>query len=327
MIRRGLRCWALVGVLVTPICPLSAQERISPPDVQLLAQTIQDQVELIRWHMGRPPEDRPPIPVQDVTVRENFRQAMALWRKVNQLGVELVGGGEVPPIVAAPRDGEFLPEHVHEVLLGVTDRLGEIHDGIEIVGSAAFADRVSDLERDPSATPTDVFRTIVQANRQVNRMLERAAQPGDVYQLVQQGVFLASEILSAIGDANPYPPLGPLEPGLRPEHSYSRLLEVFTRLSNTFDALGLQMLHWAGGAFVIDDTVTPSDVLDMANLLISELEYLHQRTPGARAPIQAEHPGRRWPSDVYRLAGVLREQCLRIQQQARSNPDHFRNRL
>jgi hypothetical protein len=34
------------------------------------------------------------IPVEGVDIRENFRQAMSLWQKVNQLATELVGGGE-----------------------------------------------------------------------------------------------------------------------------------------------------------------------------------------------------------------------------------------
>lgn len=147
----------VVGLLTSP---LRAQEPVGTPDVHLLARTIQAEIEAIRWHMGRPFEDRPPIPVEDVAIRENFRQALTLWQKVNELGVELVGGGEPPPMVAAPRGGEYGPAEVHQVLTSVLSRLQEIKEGERRLsagrypGVANFADHASsDGEPRPSAAP------------------------------------------------------------------------------------------------------------------------------------------------------------------------------
>lgn len=296
---------------------------VTTPDVDLLARTILQDIDQLRWHMGRPPEVRDPIPVGDVAIRENFRQAMSLWQKVNQLGIELVGGGEAPPVVRVPSGAEYGPPHVHAVLSSATERLDEIREGVGIVG-AVDAVRAGDApEIDPAATPSDVFRTIVQGNRQLNRMLEQPVQPGDVYQLVQQGVFYSSEILAAVGDENPLPASPAYEPGLQPGHVYGRLLSVFDRLAEVFDELDLQMVEWRGGAYAVDESLAPSDVFDVATLLLAELEYLHSSIPGARAPLQAPHPGRRWPSDVYQQAGVLADQATRIMAQARTRPDAF----
>ncbi|MGI9625208.1 MAG: hypothetical protein ACR2QM_00115 [Longimicrobiales bacterium] len=305
-----------------------AQETIAPADIQppqvhQLAVNIQEDLETLRWHMGKPIEGRPFIPVEDVAIRENFRQAMTLWSKVNELGVELVGGGEPAPIVPAPRGGEYGPAQVHQVLVDVLDRLAEIRSGTEIVGAAAINGESNAPRLDPTATPDDVFKVIVQNNRQVNRMLERSTQPGDVYQQFQQATFYASEILAAIDDPNPFPNMPPHQPGMTPGHVYGRVLGVFDRLSVAFEALGLEMVDWAGGAYQIDQTITPGDVIDLGTLLLSELEYLHSRIPGARAPINAAHPGTRWPSDVYQLVGLLDDQATRIMVQARQNPGLF----
>ena len=302
---------------------LSAQD-IGTPDVDLLARTILAEIEAVRWQMGRPIESRDPIPVRDVAIRENFRQAMTLWRKVNQLGVELVGGGEAPPVVVVPRDREYGPEHVHQVLSSVSARLQEVREGAGIVGISGIERVARTTSIDPTADPSDVFKTIVQANRQVNRMLERQFQPGDVYQRVQQAIFYASEILAAVGDPNPLAATPDYEAGLHPGHVYGRLLVVFDRLSVAFDTLGLDMVTWAGGAYVVDASLSPSDVFDIATLLLSELEYLHSLVPGARAPFVAEHPGRRWPSDVYQQAGILSAQASRLMFQARQNPQFAR---
>ncbi len=305
--------------------PLAAQDAITPPDVHQLARTIQEEIEVIRWHMGRPLEDRAPFRVEEVAIRENFGLAMNLWRKVNQLAIEVVGGGEVPPVVMVPAGGEYGPEHVYEVLDGVLDRLGEIRQGTEIVSAAGMAGDTPELEVDPSATPSDVFEVLFRCSQQVNRMLERQAQPGDVYQRVRQASFYASEILAAIGDPSPFPELEPREPGLRPLHVFGRLLDVFTHLDIAFDELGLRIVDLGGSAREFEGEITASDVFDVATLIVSELQYLHSRVPGARFPIQAEHPGHRWPSDVYQEAGVLSEQTLRIMRQAQTNPAVFRS--
>lgn len=322
--RIGLTVAAALLLCSAPRCPLSAQESVGTPDVHLLAMMIQDEVEVIRWQMGRPPEMRAPIPVDEVTIRENFGQAMTLWRKVNQLAVELVGGGESPPAVPIPRDGVYGPEQVHVVLTSILARLGEIREGVGVVGASALAGSSSAPVLDRAATPTDVFETIVQANRQVNRMLERQFQPSDVYQQVQQAIFYASEILASAGDDTPFPAVPEYEPGLQPGHVYGRLLVGFDRLEVAFDELDLEMVSWSGEAYVVDESLTPSDVFDVATLLLSELEYLHSLVPGARVPIQAAHPGRRFPSDVYQQAGLLGAQTARLMAQARANPELLR---
>lgn len=310
---------AFVACFWTP--PIGAQEPVTTADVQYLARTIQAEIEAIRWHIGRQPEARPLVPVEDVSIRENFRQAMSLWQKVNQLGIELVGGGEPPPVVTRQRDGDFGPAEVHQVLTSVQARLQEIRDGAGIVGAGGIVQAASEPVFDPDATPSDVFQTIVQSNRQVALMLEQGVQPGDVYQQVLQAVFYASEILSVLEDEQPYPGLPEYEAGRLPGHVYGRLLLVLNRLSGTFETWGLSMLRWTGDGYAVDESLTPSDVYDMATLLLSELEYLHSALPGARAPLQVAHPGLRWPSDVYQQAGVLQSQSVRILLQAQSDPD------
>jgi len=301
------------------------QADIDPPQVHQLARTIQEEIEVIRWHMGRPMEERPPIPVEEVAIRENFRQAMTLFNKVNELGVELVGGGEPAPIVPAPPGGEYGPAQVFEVLTSVLDRLQEIRAGTEIVGAAAIVGESAAPPLDPSATPSDVFQLIVQCSRQINRMLERSAQPGDVYQRVQQATFFASEILAAVGDPNPFPAMPEHLPGMRPGHVFGRMLEGFERLSVAFDAIGFEMVHWAGGVYQVDLSTSPSDVFDLSTLLLTELEYLHSSVPGARVPITASHPGSRWSSDVYQLVGLLNDQLTRIMVRAQQDPGAFRS--
>lgn len=317
---------ALASGLLIGVTGLESQDvegSVATADVYALALEIEAEIESLRWHMGRPPETRPLIQVENVSIRENFNQSLNLWRRVNQLGTELVGGGEVPPAIASPRAAEYLPEHVYEVLAGVADRLQEIRAGSAIVASVSIAAEAEEAPVTRAGTPTDVFKSVIHSTRQVNRMLERPPQPGDVYQRVQQAVFYASEILAAVEEPRAFPPLPAHQAGMRPGHVYNRLLEVAQRLSIAFEALGLDMLTPPPPGNTIDQSLVPGDVLDIATLLLTEIEYLHSRTSNARVPILAEHPGRRWPSDVYRLAGVLDEQTLHIMNRARRDATAF----
>ena len=321
---RLLLAFAVVSILVVPPVhgPLHAQDTIGTPDVHVLAQAIQQEVEVIRWHMGRPPEERPLIPVSGVAIRENFGQAMTLWQKANQLAVNLVGGGEPPPAVFLQLGEQYGPSHVHTVLSSVLARLQEIREGMGIVGTSEIEDAVARPAPNPQSTPSDVFRSIVQSNRQLNRMLERPVQPGDLYQQVQQGIYHLSTILAAAGDPNPLPSAPAYEPGLRPGHVYGRLLQAFERLSAAFEALGLQVVQYGGG-YRIDEMLTPSDVFDLAVQMESELEYLNGLMLGSGAPLRAAHPGLRWPSDIYQQAGILVDQAGRLLAIARTNPSLF----
>ncbi len=321
---RLLLAFAVVLILVVPPVrgPLHAQDTIGTPEVHVLAQAIQQEVEVIRWHMGRPPEERPLIPVSAVAIRENFGQAMTLWRKANQLAVDLVGGGEPPPVIFLQLGEQYGPSHVHAVLSSVLARLQEIREGTGIVGTSEIEDAAARPALNPQSTPSDVFRSIVQSNRQLNRMLERQVQPGDVYQQVQQGIYHLSTILAAAGDPNPLPSAPAYEPGLRPGHVYGRLLQAFERLSAAFETLGLGVVQYGGG-YRLDEMLTPSDVFDLAVQMASELEYLNGLMPATGSPLRAAHPGLRWPSDVYQQAGILVDQAGRLLAIARTNPSLF----
>ena len=67
--------------------------------------------------------------------------------------------------------------------------------------------------------------------------------------------------------------------------------------------------------------VAPSDVYDIAALLVSELNYLHTQRKGAEPPRKVFNPGRKLPSHVYQRIGVLCKQMKRLEARVKANPD------
>ena len=66
--------------------------------------------------------------------------------------------------------------------------------------------------------------------------------------------------------------------------------------------------------------VTPSDVYDMATLLISELDYLWTHAENAVSPRPAYYPGRKLPSHVYQRAGLLERQLAELEKLVEATP-------
>lgn len=119
-------------------------------------------------------------------VEYHFLQSMTLWRKVNQLGVELVGGGESPPVVLLPRGAEYGPPQVYAVLPSVRDRLEEVREGVGVVGAAPILEPFSAPASNPGATPSDVFRAIVHANSTFGGVRCARARHAE---LVRRGIY------------------------------------------------------------------------------------------------------------------------------------------
>ncbi len=67
-------------------------------------------------------------------------------------------------------------------------------------------------------------------------------------------------------------------------------------------------------------TAIPSDVYDVATLLVSELTYLWEQLDDVPSPRQAYYPGRRFPSHVYQRALLLERQLVELDQLVGSRP-------
>ena len=70
----------------------------------------------------------------------------------------------------------------------------------------------------------------------------------------------------------------------------------------------------------------PSDVYDIASLLVSELAHLHSLHGKLNPPRRVFYPGHLFPSHVYRRAGMLESQIEQLEGFVEKDPDwlaHF----
>ena len=171
-----------------------------------------------------------------------------------------------------------------------------------------------------STTPTQVFCSVVQANRQLNLLLEKRFTPSDVFQQVTLAMNYGASLLARFPGATRIPKQPAFERGKRPDDVFKRLIECYELVRNIAQRSGVKMLD-----LNIDKTTikgkTPSDVNDVASLIVSELAYLHTLLDNAEAPARVYYPGRKLPSHVFQRAGMLKAQLEELKRRMEKQPD------
>lgn len=290
---------------------LFGQEAVESADVFVQVSLIIDDLELIRREMGKPKCQSNPITVHNAGPHEVYFQALTLFQKTDELCFEQIRQRKTKPEKPI---NEIQRSDVLEVVQLVGDMLKELKENLNI------SENAQPPERDPSVRPTDVFTAILKANQQLNLLVERRFTPSNVYQQVTLAVSYGSTLLGAFPDSTRLPNEPEFEPRKTPSDVYRRLLDCLTRIRSISEQSGTRMLRLDIPDDAIE-TASPSDVYDIASLLVSELAHLHALHGKLKTPRRVFYPGRVFPSHVFQRAGMLEKQIERLENLVREDPD------
>lgn len=313
VVRRLLQAGSLciLGLAVPGITAAADHTPIKPADVYQLVEQTARELAAIRFITGQPSNEQHAIRVTNAAPREVYFQALTLFRKVDRLSFEHTRKREAEPEVP---NHAITPADVHAVVASSLARLRSIRRELGADEPPAASSAA------PETTPTDVFVALVQVNRQLNLLLEKRFAPSDVFEQVTQGVGYAARLLEHFEDAVLVPEAPPLEPGRTPPDVYRRLVDCYQRLQAIAENSGLSALDLHPD----ENTITrasPSDVYDIASLLVAELAHLHQQRPDAAPPRKVYYVGRKFPSHVYQRAAILEQQLIQLEALSLSHPD------
>ena len=285
-------------ILVFPLASSSKADEVDPPDIYRSVELLRRELALVRENIQKPADTRANIPIESAQLHEVYFQALTLLHKSSRLCFETSQSVVAPPVDSELPIPKILESNdIHEKVEAARNQVRCAKTGLSIT------DHVEDLERDSTKTTTDVFKSIVQANRQLNLMLERPFVSGDVYAITQQANDYLTSILDKLA------PVWKTKNKLLPESEeskvsidvYNLMLENFHIIEQIAKTSEIKTLHLGSE---IQEPIVPSDVYNLSSIVLSELHNFASLI-GIDQTYSLGLVTEKTSSDVFRQALVL----------------------
>ena len=292
-------------------------EGILPADVLARTVLLKNDLEDIRVEMGKPKDKWVGGIASNASPHEVYFQALNLFLKANRLSLELTGSMGIQPAIRPV--SEIRPYHIWMMVNESYKRILVVKQELGI--PSANAEKPMDSE----VTITLAGGAIVAVNRQINLILERPFTPGDVAHQVDLAIQYTDQLLSRFPGATSIPKAPSFERGKQPGEAFLRLVDCYERLESVANLSGVSILHFdrAGMNKAVNHfDFHPSDVYDMATLVVSDLAFLHAKFKDLDSPGRVPYPGGRiFPSHVYQRAGTLHAQLVELEKRVKKDPE------
>ncbi len=291
--------------------PKTPVKNITPANVLEHVKRVQAELRLIQRKENAVPTFRRTLVVSNVAPREVYFQALTLFNKANHLCFEYTQQVKATPKLVK---AQIKPADVWQVVDDALQQILAVKRSLEITQSVTIATQPS------TTTPTDVFNAIIQTNQQINSLLTQSFRPSTVYQQIEKAISYTAVLLDQFPGANVLPDKPPLQANKKPVDVYRLLIKVFNKIKVIAKLSNVKTLTLNQATMQIKD-VEPSDVYDMATLVVSELAYFkNQVSPEERLP-RTYFPGYKTSSQVYQRIGILLKQLDLLKQHVKQYPD------
>ena len=306
MVNLSTKRWRRLSLAATWLLCASSMadaQTVDDTDVFAMATLVAEEIELVREVMGRPFDDSPRLPASGVSGFEAYFQAQTLFRKANQLAREFAGAERVaaPPVP----DGELQPSHTLAVATAALEQ-------VRLVKAALGVDEELQLQASNVGSATGVFMTILDANRQLNLLINVPIVPGDVFDQVTLAVLYSAAILGHNGVEDFVPEAAPFDGYKRPADVYGLLLRNAEVLSRVAENASVSILRLSTRRNIPDD-IEPGHVYDVARILVAGLALLTDQLDAEDVFPTLDRPDLIFPTQVYARATVLLQQLEQIE--------------
>ena len=287
---------------IVPTAETQPAAEVQPADVFMAVQQFNEEIEFFRSRMDRPKSIVLDVQIRNASPHDVYFLASSLFEKANRLSFEITSTRFPWPKISSkiykPSDVLALVEASHHGINAVMAELGVVveHDPIH---------RVDNTQ------PSDVFKAILNTNRQLNLLLKEPFEPSDAYMQITRAIGYGGIFITFYPDVIPIPSPPAYEPDKNPSDVYNRLLACLREIHTIYTLVALPNLDF--DATQIDKaSITSSDVFDLSSLLVARLDRLYQQFDLKEAPPEAYDPGPKRPSDIYRRAGILLQQLQQL---------------
>lgn len=283
---------------------------ILPADVLARVNMIAEELDLIRLELGKPHIVPIDISIINTAPREVYFVAQALYNKSNRLAFELTQTSVDAQV--SDTASNIYPFHVWQVVNQSLDRIQTIKESLNIT------EKITEKIAAKSSQPKDVMSAILLTNRMLSTLLSKNVSPADVYQQITSSINISAQLLATFKSSTRIPPPPPFERRKTPIDVYQRLLFCFTQIREIAELSKISILDFKLAN--MRSANAPSDVYDLATLVVSELSYFHSRRKQASPAAKAYFPGFKTPSHVFQRVSMLEAQLTDLLQKVQKNP-------
>jgi len=271
---------------------INQPKETKPYHAYALATLVKQELETLRYAMGKPAAEDILFVVENAEPREVYFQANSLAKKMDRLYFELTFTKSTDLI---ERPKKLTPGAVWQQLHYVLIKIRELKQRYQI----SEKKELPPLDR--GKRPSDVYQMIMVASQHLNVMLSQPYMPSDVFQEITTSIYLSFRINQKLGVS-----MAKESPkwigGKRPKDVYGEMLGVYATISQIMQKKGVNtlVLKPKQGS----RNIYPGDVYDLAVLVNSQLTYLYS-TMSEESVHEAVYPGVKFPSHVYQRAEFL----------------------
>jgi hypothetical protein len=281
-------------------------EQIEPPHVFARAKLIQDEIELLRLEMGKPKPSLLDITISKAKPREVYFQALTLYQKTDRLCFDHTGNtGPIPPKL---KQDNISPRDVFEVLTRARTRVRCILNKWNITESA------NEPSPNPSHTPSNVYKKILEINRQLNNLLDIPYSPSTVYRRFQETNEIIKFLILLENPNSKLPKPISFERKKRPEDVFFQTEKCLKILQRMSFVMGIKFLDYKVKRS--NAIISPGDVYDLISLVLAGIQHIGKRIDHEyfeASPKLVSFPDRKFPSHVYQKAVYLEKLLLQWQ--------------
>lgn len=273
-------------------------QNITPAHVYRRSLLVRSQINAIRQALGKPGSAPLPIKYSNVFPRDAFFQAIAFNEAASALDYEWTRT-RAEPLIRPQKN--IQPVDVFEEVFSGSVKLSRVEARLNINAQHKFP------ALDPSKTPSDVFSSVVAANRALNNLLTRQFSPSDVFEQVTVALSYANQLRQKISGKQ-VPQAPDFIANKSPADVFQKLLACFQIVERIASLLEIDILKVNAPSEV--GIIKPGDVYSVALLLVAELRHLNFSLDGKVVPPIGYYPGKLTPSFVFQRAGLLEKQLL-----------------
>ncbi len=276
---------------------------VTPTDVYVELRRTEQFVDEVSRFMGIPEPEPLGFKVVNAAPHDVYFQARSLLIKANRFSFEMHRNKTSNPPILIPK--HIGPTEVKKMVVTALEVMRQVNQDL---GISTVHPKIQPRE---GITPSEVFMTSMIVNRHLNSLLERRFSPSEVYKIVNMSIGYASNLLAQYPDVERIPPKPLYEKNKRPLDVYYRLHTCLQHIIEIYQTVGLDTLDVDISA-IQEKNISPSDVFDMASIILARLDYLHTKKNIIRPIRETYFPGRKVPSDVYQQSAILEQQLTTL---------------